>query len=440
MINEFLPRYHACFEMFTFVYNSVLIHVSFLPSFLFLASSFAHLYLFVSVFFLFFCFCFFDSSFIPLLYTMSAASNSTSAEYFSMTYAEAREKFLKAAEAAGAKEIEQHVICHVDGQDYFLDTAFFPGKDSKKLLVHSSGTHGVEGYTGSAIQTKLLRSWSPSNQEGPSVLFVHAINPYGMAQYRRFNENNVDLNRNYLSQEQWAAVKSRDPNAGGYETFRHVLSPSRAPTWGDKYWFYATFGWAVLRHGFVALKRAFVTGQYHHPEGIYYGGEGEQPSVTTLRKVLNKYSDNGTLADAIFIDVHSGLGPAGIDTIMTSNAGDAERAQKVFINTKVQNDAGSEDGPSGGYNLAAGIIRPRVELAGDRTLSVTEEFGTVPPLQVGRAIIMENAAYHYCKDTEMHQKLRMDVLHAFYPQNEGYMSSVIKLGTDAFNNALRNLQ
>lgn len=361
-------------------------------------------------------------------------------EFFSLTYAECREKFLDAAKSAGATEIENHLICSADGVDYFMDTAFFPGKITDKLLVHSSGTHGVEGYTGSAIQTKLLRNWdAAATQNGPSILFVHAINPYGMANYRRFNENNVDLNRNYLSSEQWDSVKAREPNVGGYETFRNVLSPAHAPTWKDRYTFYLTFAWAVFRHGFTALKRAFVTGQYHHPEGIYYGGAGEQPSVSTLRKLLRKYSNNGTLKDAIFIDVHSGLGPAGIDTIMTGNAADAARAEKVFVNTKVQNDAAAESGPSGGYNLAAGIIRPRVELAGGNTLSITEEFGTVKPLEVGRAIILENAAYHYCKGSEMHKSLQMEVRNAFYPQNSGYKSSVIKLGTIAFNNALKNL-
>lgn len=363
----------------------------------------------------------------------------SSDKYFFVKYEDCRKAFLEAAEMAGAAEIEHHLICSKGGKDYYLDSAFFPGKIKDKMLVHSSGTHGVEGYTGSAIQNKLLRNWKPSFQDGPSILFVHAINPYGMANYRRFNENNVDLNRNYLSEEQWKNVKSRDPNVGGYETFRDILSPDSAPNCCDKGTFYFSFAWAVIRHGFANLKRAFVTGQYHHPEGIYYGGDGEQPSVSTLRKVLRKYSNDGTLRDAIFIDVHSGLGPEGIDTMMTDNANDAARAEKVFPKTKVQNDAGADDGPSQGYNLAAGIIRPRAELAGIRTLSVTEEFGTVKPLKVGRAIILENAAYHHSNGSEFHEELKIDVRDAFYPQKSSYKQSVIKLGTIAFNNALKYL-
>jgi hypothetical protein len=32
-----------------------------------------------------------------------------------------------------------------------------------------------------------------------AVVFIHAVNPYGMSFWRRWNENNVDLNRNFLS-------------------------------------------------------------------------------------------------------------------------------------------------------------------------------------------------------------------------------------------------
>ena len=36
------------------------------------------------------------------------------------------------------------------------------------------------------------------------------VNPFGMAHFRRFNENNVDLNRNALPSTDRAAVLARD--------------------------------------------------------------------------------------------------------------------------------------------------------------------------------------------------------------------------------------
>jgi hypothetical protein len=34
---------------------------------------------------------------------------------------------------------------------------------------------------------------------GMRCVFVHVVNPYGMAWHRRWNENNVDLNRNFMA-------------------------------------------------------------------------------------------------------------------------------------------------------------------------------------------------------------------------------------------------
>jgi len=62
-----------------------------------------------------------------------------------------------------------------------------------------SGTHGVEGYCGSGAQVDWLRREEfkvlPADT---GVLIIHAINPYGFAWTRRVNEDNVDLNRNWV--------------------------------------------------------------------------------------------------------------------------------------------------------------------------------------------------------------------------------------------------
>lgn len=91
------------------------------------------------------------------------------------------------------------------------------------MVLHSSGVHGVEGYAGSAIQLNFLQSllekvmgdswvywviycWDLNTQDSVSevlsddfaILVIHVVNPYGMSWWRRWNENNVDLNRNLI--------------------------------------------------------------------------------------------------------------------------------------------------------------------------------------------------------------------------------------------------
>ena len=64
----------------------------------------------------------------------------------------------------------------------------------------------------------------------PTIVFVHALNPYGMANNRRFNEDNIDLNRNFLSVEEFQDVVKRDNNIAGYDDLQYLLNPVRMPT------------------------------------------------------------------------------------------------------------------------------------------------------------------------------------------------------------------
>lgn len=379
---------------------------------------------------------------VPLQETMRCPGNYTNATecpevFFSSTYQQARNRFLAAAEAAHGA-IEHHRIFTEGSVDYFMDTAFFQGKQPGKLLVHASGTHGVEGYTGSAIQVKLLQEWNATARSGPSILFVHAVNPYGMSHFRRFNEENVDLNRNYLTEKQWQQAKERDPNIAGYEDLRSVLVPDVPPRFIDRYVFLLTAAKTVARHGFTKLKRAFVTGQYHDPNGIYYGGDKEQKSVSVLRAVLKAHVAAAHATETIYIDVHTGLGPTGVDTFMVSDAQEEAKAKQVFHGARVQNDQTASSGPSSGYNLAMGVIRPIDEL-GANALVVTEEFGTVHGLFVARATILENAAYRLCRGSYVHAVMQTWVRDAFYPQERNFKESTLSRGSAAFWKAFQHL-
>ncbi|KPA83411.1 putative mitochondrial hypothetical protein [Leptomonas pyrrhocoris] len=379
---------------------------------------------------------------VPLQETMRCPGNYTNSTecpevFFSSTYQQARDRFLAAAEAAHGA-IEHHLIARESSTEYYMDTVFFAGKQPGKLLVHCSGTHGVEGYTGSAIQVKLLQEWNETALSGPSILFVHAVNPFGMAHFRRFNEENVDLNRNYLTEEEWKLMQARDPNIAGYEDLRALLVPDASPRFIDRYVFFFTAAKALARHGFAKLKRAFVTGQYHDPQGIYYGGDREQKSVAVLRSILKTYAEAAKATETIFIDVHTGLGPTGVDTFMVSDAHAEEKAKRVFTEARVQNDKTASRGPSSGYDLAAGIIRP-VDVLGEDALVVTEEFGTVNSFFVARATVLENAAYRLCRGSYVHVAMQTWMRDAFYPQEIKYKQSTLRRGCAAFWHAFQHL-
>ena len=110
-------------------------------------------------------------------------------EVFSPSYAQARAKFLEAAQATGL-----HVTSYPlalpgrDGEVLAVDAAWQGPRDADRLVLLTSGVHGVEGYGGSGAQTALLqdRAWmEQASASGMAVLYVHALNPYGFSHIRR---------------------------------------------------------------------------------------------------------------------------------------------------------------------------------------------------------------------------------------------------------------
>ncbi|WP_255800720.1 DUF2817 domain-containing protein [Acaryochloris sp. 'Moss Beach'] len=120
---------------------------------------------------------------------------------FSSDYWQARDRFRQAAQSLNCV-LETHPIKALgpQGRSLSIDIARYGSKSPHTTLILSSGLHGVEGYCGSAIQMATLTDLLPqlTLPKGMAVLLIHALNPYGFAWNRRCNEDNIDLNRNFL--------------------------------------------------------------------------------------------------------------------------------------------------------------------------------------------------------------------------------------------------
>ena len=156
-------------------------------------------------------------------------------------------------------------------------------------LVHLSGVHGVEGYAGSAIQSALLLQfgWGEAcPPRGTKAVLIHAVNPFGMAYGRRWNEAGVDLNRNALLRSETfeGLTDRRRDTEDAYAELSNLLNPT---SWSE-----ITFWWrslsTVARKGFVATKRVLVSGQYSVPGALWYGGTELQKSHKHVLKFLGK--------------------------------------------------------------------------------------------------------------------------------------------------------
>ncbi|MEP6558186.1 MAG: DUF2817 domain-containing protein, partial [Burkholderiales bacterium] len=124
----------------------------------------------------------------------AAVTPALAAACFSPTYVSARARFALAADRAGARlDIFTHDTAHTpDGGTLSTDVAVLGAPDADNALLIVSGTHGPEGFVGSAAQIGLLNRLAlegiPPNLR---IVLVHAINPWGFANISRTTENNV---------------------------------------------------------------------------------------------------------------------------------------------------------------------------------------------------------------------------------------------------------
>ncbi|MGR9116743.1 MAG: DUF2817 domain-containing protein, partial [Gammaproteobacteria bacterium] len=139
---------------------------------------------------------------------------------FAGTYFEAREKFLSACSALPGKLKQfQHPSECYENRALSTDVFWLGPKQADKVLVAISATHGVEGFCGSASQVNWLRHEAMPDDD-IALLFIHALNPYGFAHLRRVNEDNIDLNRNFID-------FSKVPVNEGYRELASALLPAQ---------------------------------------------------------------------------------------------------------------------------------------------------------------------------------------------------------------------
>lgn len=217
-------------------------------------------------------------------------------------YCEARRRFREAAAAAGATIHARTNPGQLgkDGEDLTLDLATLGPTDAEHRVLVVSGTHGVEGYCGSALQVHWLTHHHQTRPDNVRVVFIHALNPHGFSWVRRVNEDNIDLNRNFVD------FTGELPANAGYAEIATSLVPER---WDEASHAAATeelFAY-VESVGMEHMQATVSSGQYAHPTGLFYGGAAPSWSRQQLEAI---WSDE--LADArsvVVLDLHTGLGP-----------------------------------------------------------------------------------------------------------------------------------
>ncbi|MFJ9848644.1 M14 family metallopeptidase [Streptomyces sp. NPDC101150] len=355
---------------------------------------------------------------------------------FPVDYSRARADFLGAAEAANA-----HLRTFVlpghrgpDGGELCVDTAYLGPPDPVKLLVTVSGTHGIEGFCGSACQTRiLLREGVAKAAAGPAtgVLLVHGLNPYGFAYLRRVNEANVDLNRNFVDHR-------TPPHNDAYDAVHDTLVPPGGAEFAPGE-LVANLTALRGRLGPQRLQEAVTRGQYRHPDGLFYGGHAPTWSRRVFETVVAEQIAGA--AHVGYIDLHTGLGERGVGEPIFRGGRDADAHQRA---RRWYGDAltASEEGTSSSTPIVGNTATAVADGLGadSRLTAITLEFGTLPGPEVLLALCADAWLHrHHPPADAVRSDLKRLIREAFCPDDAEWRGRVLQRAREVFDQALVGL-
>ena len=226
-------------------------------------------------------------------------------------YEDVRDHLLQTVEnmVSTGETVELYSYAVDEAEGLYIDNVYIPSKEEQtNLVVVTTGVHGIEGYIGSVMLDVFWQEIYPElEQKNTGVLVVANVNPYGMKYHRRYNENNVDLNRNFIIDwDSFDMSVNKD-----YPKVESFLGPQKKM--GNAFWheagFYASMVKEVVSNGVDAVSNALLGGQYEYPEGVYYGGAGDEKSTAFVKKVFEWTLEESNYENVVHIDVHSGYGP-----------------------------------------------------------------------------------------------------------------------------------
>ena len=317
-----------------------------------------------------------------------ACNFANAAMTFSPDYVTARRRFREAVERLGWTWHAYSIgSTGPQGEDLTVDVAFSSPPETRRVLVISSGLHGVEGFLGSAVQLALLERWK--RQAGPPAglccVLLHALNPYGFAWSRRFDANNVDLNRNFLLE----GLEYRG-GSEGYAPFDGLFNPQRPPSRWDL--FYLKALWLIARHGKPALKQAIVAGQYDFPKGLFFGGKGPSRTKEILQKHMKSWI--GSATTVVHLDFHTGLGAWGTYKLLVDSP--VSRAHQDQLTRWFGAKAWEENDPQGvAYRMRGSLDHwCTAQNFAPEYLFAFAEFCTHMNIPVIAGLRAENQAHH----------------------------------------------
>ncbi|PLR92830.1 M14 family metallopeptidase [Bacillus sp. T33-2] len=380
----------------------------------------------------------------PEAYSKGKASNELS--HYIDTYEQSRSRFLSYPERLkNSWEQVRHESYEVGSTKLNMDVLWADANNNKEnLIVLTSGVHGIEAHMGSAMidlfQAEYLSQLDPQTT---GVIYIHAINPWGMKHFRRYNENNVDLNRNFIPD--WDSFSlNTNKDYTDLRRFFEKDSPLRNSTLHE-IGFFGSLGKEVIASGTGKIEKALLTGQYSSPEGVYYGGSSDEPSTVIVKKIYEEILKSD-YPNIVHIDLHTGYGPKYQMSIFASSSETMKEAEaeKEFDYPLVFTPDSDEYYVTSGDNTEYMYWLQKEKHPGKKVYSTTFEFGTMgtstmASIQSLKNTIDENRLFQDGTNNKTTGKIiKNRYLQMFYPSEEKWRVKAAKDFRQALEGVLKN--
>jgi len=360
-------------------------------------------------------------------------------------YDDCRESFLAAANELTVQyekaELFNIQVPSISDDGLFIDFLYIPPlRDTSKLLVLTSGVHGVEGFSGSAVQQMFMKELLTTGViEDMGILLIHAINPFGFKYERRVTENNVDLNRG--SETDPSLFEQKNP---GYTELYNLVNPAGKASVGSlrHQFFHLIAIKEMLRASMSVLRQAILLGQYEYPEGLYFGGLEFEPQIDSLTRILpGLFEPYETILE---IDLHTAYGARRVLHLFPNPVDDPEikaKTESVFEGKHI--DWGDSDDfytISGGFAADfMGRMNPKAlylyMVFEWGTFDSQKTFGSLKSIQ--RIIIENQGAQYGYKNQKQEEKIKEIHRELYYPSSPAWRSELIETGRDMLSLVLK---
>jgi hypothetical protein len=362
-------------------------------------------------------------AFLAILLGFQAAF-SAPLDFFKSSYDEADKNFNEIFAPLKAQKPHAEVYQFLYGQGNIKSYYLPPDESPKNLLVLISGVHGIEGHTGSAVQRYLLTKKLAGPHTG--VLMIHGFNLWGFKNGRRVNENNIDLNRNFILDRNHFR-----PDDTQYAVLNDFLNPAGSPS--ENIFSHGLFllnaVYKIARYSIEPLRASILKGQYSFEQSLFYGGNGPQEQELLIQQLIARYFS--PYKKVVLVDLHTGYGERGRLHLLAGKAAEpnSQELKKIFNENEID-FADKKHFYAVEGEMITFFGQKIIEATHAEVTGVTFEYGTLDTqktmgsIESLRRMILENQDFHYPGSGD-HDKIRNLFTEMFYPSDPEWRLKVI---------------